>query len=685
MTLLQLVMIVKNGADTIGKVLESVSSHIDYWSILDTGSTDNTIDIIREKLSKVPGELFQEPFIDFGTSRNRILELAGNRCKYTLMLDDSYVLHGGSHLRRLIKKGNENGYTIRVTDNKENSEYYSVRLLKSSATIRYKYRIHETPSIDNAMNISENDIYILDLKTKKQNQRSYDRFESDLQMLLQEHAEHPRDTRIVRYLGVTCMALEQYEEAHKWFKKLLKMSNLGDEEKYIALTNDAVLQYKELGGTHEDYIRLLERAAKEIPYRAEPYYKLAIMYRQLGEMEKALKWIHLAANKPIPRLVDPIDISVYKKDIPYLMIEICLQLKIITEIVPLIKRMLLEYPTEQRFLNIKHAISNPVTSSLNRLELPIVVFHIHDEEQSNPRNKSTMSDRLNFVVKIGKMLRDLRYRVIIFSNFGKDECNYENIDYIHEEYYSEFVSKYIIHTLVATSGKYLCLYDNIEKVYLWSHDTYPTEEFIQIHPKKFKGILTISDWQIYNIQKAWGVPAENFTKIPYAIEMVNGEEKITNNFVYEPETIKDLENMYSIWPAIKEKYSDATLTVVGKDYTTPDSSVILEEDVEKALKKCSFWLSLYRDRMPYVSKIVRAQSAGCLCMAINTGAVPEILEGRGVLLEEFSENSREEILKKIFFAIDNQEIRNNMIEKSLAWSRQNSFERLGRTWLKLLL
>ena len=45
-SLLSLVMIVKNEADTIQKVLESTKDTIDRYTILDTGSTDNTVDII---------------------------------------------------------------------------------------------------------------------------------------------------------------------------------------------------------------------------------------------------------------------------------------------------------------------------------------------------------------------------------------------------------------------------------------------------------------------------------------------------------------------------------------------------------------------------------------------------------------------------------------------------------------
>ena len=84
--LLSLVMIVKNEADTIQKVLESTIKTIDRYTILDTGSTDNTIDIIRSTFKDVPGNIYTEPFVDFSTSRNRAIELDNNKSTFILML-----------------------------------------------------------------------------------------------------------------------------------------------------------------------------------------------------------------------------------------------------------------------------------------------------------------------------------------------------------------------------------------------------------------------------------------------------------------------------------------------------------------------------------------------------------------------------------------------------------------------
>lgn len=679
-------MIVKNGADTIVPVLQAIAPHIDHWTILDTGSTDNTVDLITSTLADVSGNLHQEPFVDFKVSRNRVLDLAGTRCRYTIMLDDSYVLKGGAELRRLLEQSEETGYSLRITDSKESAEYYSLRILKTSSGVRYKYRIHEIPDFQNPLNISEKEIEILDLTTSKQRKRSYDRFRQDLRMLLLEHSENPRDTRILRYLGTTSQSLGQKKEAFDWFSKLLKIKSASDEERYTALVHSAELLYKDLGGSHTDYIKMMERAATEVPYRAEAYYKLAVMYRNLGFNDLALQWISLASNIPIPAVVEPIDVAVYKKDIPYFMIELCLQMKIIDKIVPLVKKMLSLYPTEQRFLNIKHAISTPEKKTLKRLEKPVVVFHLGDQEKAcNP--KKCDETIISYVQKIGGELLKNNYRVIVFANFGEYECNHEGIDYIHHAYFSEFVDNYYIHVLVSTSGRNMCLYDNVERVYLWPFLNYEDEEFIQIHPLKFKGVLTFSKYQAQDIQKSWMVPDVNFIQMPYAINSMTISEKVGHKFVYQSDGSYDLASMYSLWPAIREKYPDASLVVVSDWGAEPlDESVRVVRDGRSELSDASVWISFREEKRSCSPEVLEAQMAGCLCMGVSSGPMVELLGGgKGVILDQWSDEKRIVILEKIFYALENKMIRDILVKKSRDNVQKQTFEEVSREWCKMFI
>jgi glycosyltransferase involved in cell wall biosynthesis len=75
-----LCMIVKNESHVIKDTLENLCSNVnfEYWVISDTGSTDNTKEIITEffKEKNIPGELHEDEWKDFGHNRSLALEYA---------------------------------------------------------------------------------------------------------------------------------------------------------------------------------------------------------------------------------------------------------------------------------------------------------------------------------------------------------------------------------------------------------------------------------------------------------------------------------------------------------------------------------------------------------------------------------------------------------------------------------
>jgi glycosyltransferase involved in cell wall biosynthesis len=90
-------MIVKDEAACIRRCLESALPVIDSWAITDTGSSDGTMDLIREILGHLPGVLSRHPFVNFAASRNQALEYAQmDGASHILFLDaDDYLIGSG--------------------------------------------------------------------------------------------------------------------------------------------------------------------------------------------------------------------------------------------------------------------------------------------------------------------------------------------------------------------------------------------------------------------------------------------------------------------------------------------------------------------------------------------------------------------------------------------------------------
>src|ERR1039457_7088957 len=71
-------MICRNESHCIRRCLNSVKDLIDCYKIVDTGSTDDTIDIIREMLADKPGEVIRRPWQDdLAYHRNQALPVIG--------------------------------------------------------------------------------------------------------------------------------------------------------------------------------------------------------------------------------------------------------------------------------------------------------------------------------------------------------------------------------------------------------------------------------------------------------------------------------------------------------------------------------------------------------------------------------------------------------------------------------
>ena len=97
-------MIVKNESHIIVKTLENLCSYVDFdaYFISDTGSTDNTMDLIRAffKERGVPGVIEQVEWRDFGFNRTLSLQMAFNKTDYLFIFDADDSIHGDFRMPR---------------------------------------------------------------------------------------------------------------------------------------------------------------------------------------------------------------------------------------------------------------------------------------------------------------------------------------------------------------------------------------------------------------------------------------------------------------------------------------------------------------------------------------------------------------------------------------------------------
>lgn len=148
--LLSLVMIVRDEAHCIARTLESIKDYVDDYVILDTGSTDQTIDVARKTMGDVPGVIVSEGFVDFAASRNRALQIhaeGADPAAFTLTLSADEVVEGADILRKFLEEYRDDpSYgAFSVEMNAENTRWFYPRVLRTGAGWKYKNPVHEVP------------------------------------------------------------------------------------------------------------------------------------------------------------------------------------------------------------------------------------------------------------------------------------------------------------------------------------------------------------------------------------------------------------------------------------------------------------------------------------------------------------------------------------------------------------
>jgi glycosyltransferase involved in cell wall biosynthesis len=301
--LLALTMIVKDEERGLGKTLASVKPFIDRWLVVDTGSTDRTRDIVKAELDGVPGELVEEPFIDFSTTRNVALDRLGERAAFVMWLDADDHLEGGAALRRFCeahrnKAGPEHdAFYVRVL---LGSVFDSVRVVRAAAGYRFKGAVHEvlTHSERPLPTFRVPDVAIRHTRPPVSEERSRRRWERDAGLLGRALETDPNDTRSAFYLAQTFLWLGKLEEAARAFDRRIAMGGWQEEIYQSKMALAGIGQAS--GAPWATVLELYLEAHATAPHRAEPLHRIALHYDGTGQHALCFLFARRGYELPFP-------------------------------------------------------------------------------------------------------------------------------------------------------------------------------------------------------------------------------------------------------------------------------------------------------------------------------------------------------------------------------------------------
>ena len=717
--MIHLTMIVKNAAPLIESVLTENLPIIDRWTILDTGSTDDTIDIIKRVLGdRKKGKLYQEPFINFRDSRNRCLDLAGTKCKYTLMLDDTYIVKGGLRDFLNVCRGDQvaNSYSIYIQS--DDNEYVSNRVIKTEGRLRYIYQIHEVIQVENNVNvcIPNDKTHILDHNSDYMKSRTINRAEADLELLFQETEKNPDDPRHLNYIAQTYALLKKYDLALKYYIKRARHPIQGFiQEKAVALFEAARLSNFELNRPWKECESLYLRSFDLDNTRPESLYFIGIHYYLEGIFDLAYSYLKRAWTIGYPvhsqYSLKP-TISFYY--IPKFLAEMCYLFKD-WETGALCSRLFLEK-------NDPECVDWNLMNCWNKIFLCMVKSKPKSVVEGDGGGQiicfidgGDMLTRCSetYIIEMSRYIKEFLpdFRVVVFCNTpASGGTPRRGVEYMNIGAVFDFISKNPIrHCVVSRGLEYipLAVEGHVENIYIALHDLPPPESIIPIHPK-IRRVFCLTRWHVSQFTELFPMFSDITTSFNYggdpSLYSYSGHTPPGGpRFIYSSPAGGGLSILLELWPMIIEKYKDSTLEIfcdlensrvldqsdqiekardlLEKYKCHPEYNIVLrgrprESQLAESWAAADIWFYPCIFKETFCMEAIEAAGSRTLVVTTDLAGLGETVGPGGVVIpgNPHSQEWKEEALGRLFGILEDGGRRGHLINQNYEWAT-------GRTWL----
>lgn len=741
--LINLCIMVKNGGPQFEQTLIDNLHVIDKWTILDTGSTDETIDIIKRILvGKKDGQLYQEPFINFRDSRNRLLDLAGSDCKYTLMLDDTYVINGNlrEFLTEIRSDQYSNSFTLFI--HSDDTKYGSNRIVKTDSNLRYIHKIHEVITDKNNINIviPEHVAYIEDKRFDYMEKRTMERKQLDLKLLYEEMEEDPNDPRTYYYLAQTYNLLQDYENAFNFFMKRASFTNSGFiQERVDALFEAARISNFQLGKPWSECEKLYMNSFKVDETRPESLYFIGIHYYLEGDYKKAFGYFKKGFEIGFPTHCQySLKPTLSFHFLPKFLTKICYDLeeyKLGEEAALFFLQNngpnaddyseIVSWYTIFQKMNIYSGEKNVKVP-----EKPILCF-VADGGFNSWTGSNILTSGVGgsetYIIEMARYIKQNNFfgEVIVFCNTpGEKEEKFEDVTYRHINQYYQFINTNYVHTcIISRFSEYLPVTFKgfSENVYLVVHDLTPSGIVIPMD-KKLKNIFCLTEWHveyftnIFPSLKNITVPFYYGIDDRFKSESCDNSQytnnKIKNKFIYSSFPNRGLLQLLQMWPKIIEHFPTSSLYIYSDVNNKWSNDVEPEKmsKIKKLLEDLKYGYNIYYKGWVNKKELsdawlssdiwfypctfmetfcltaLEAASSKTFVVTNDLAALQNTVGDRGCIIkgDATTDDWQKIALEKLFYYMDNKnvETKKDLIIKNLEWANNLSWRTQADKLLK---
>lgn len=433
---LSICMMIKDEEKNLHRCLEKLKpltdSGLAELIIVDTGSTDNSVNIAKQYTNKVYFHKWNKNFSDM-----RNISISYAKGEWIFIIDADERLDDGDKLEKLMNSSVIDSYNtimmkIKNLDNENDETRYNLitspRIFKNDGSFKYIGAVHNQP-IFKGPNLSV-DIFMThygyisvdkELMEKK--------FLRTTELLLNELEKDPGNLYYMYQLGISYDMHSNHKKSLEQFRKayeVLKKQKLNEKKGYVYIyASHARIAYT--NGEYRESIKIAKEAVNLKKDYVDLYYIMGISELQLKNNEAAAEYfkqyLKLAEN------YDKLDISKDMSTIMYHMDQLSISMAYFQLSSYYINHE--EYEEAYKYFKNIDEVNKKIVLSINIL-IPLGKY---EELRGIYLGIATEKEKNNFLVTLEEKIMTLNeeQKSMLFKEFGKNNDIYGGLNKLRNE------------------------------------------------------------------------------------------------------------------------------------------------------------------------------------------------------------------------------------------------------------
>lgn len=282
--MLSVCIITKNEENTLADCLKSIIDIADEIIVVDTGSTDRTIEIAKHSGAKVFKRKWNR---DFSEIRNYAIDRALGKWILFIDADETIRLEDVKRFGPLLDNPMVEGYLFYILTLLErhgaSSPTQSLRLFRNRKEYRYVNRVFERIPEERLTSVKDEPITIIHRPNPERHAQIH---QLKVELLVQEIQRYPEDPYLHYVYGIDLLNSEQMEPSIEQFQVALQRVNsfhIFSSHLYKCLVWSLIKVRR-----YEDALERIDQGVKQFPFYTDLLFMRGQCHKQLKQYQEAI-------------------------------------------------------------------------------------------------------------------------------------------------------------------------------------------------------------------------------------------------------------------------------------------------------------------------------------------------------------------------------------------------------------